>query len=90
MFTRCASHDAEAKQVFSINAEGMAPALPTIEWYEEHNNGSCRVATGCWPRPPRAWRKEQLVTTWEGKTMIVVDIRRKVPPRDGFHDWYRK
>ena len=34
-------------------------------------------------------RKEQLVTTWEGET-IVVDIRRKVPPGDAFYDWYRK
>ena len=34
-------------------------------------------------------RKEQLVTTWEGET-IIVDIRRKVPPGDAFYDWYRK
>ena len=96
MFTRCASHDAEAKQVFSINAEGMAPALATIEWYEEHDNGSCRAATGCWPRPPRAWRKEKLVTTWEGETdrrrhpaegapggrvlRLVPQVNRRLPP----------
>ena len=34
-------------------------------------------------------RKEQLVTTWEGET-IIVDIRRKMPPGDAFYDWYRK
>ena len=34
-------------------------------------------------------RKEQLVTTWEGET-IIVDIRRKVPEGDAFYDWYRK
>ena len=39
-------YDAEAKQVFSINAEGMAPALATIEWYEEHNNGELPRSDG--------------------------------------------
>jgi hypothetical protein len=34
-------------------------------------------------------RKEQLVKRWEGET-ITVDITRKVPPGDGFHDWYRR
>ena len=34
-------------------------------------------------------RKEQLVTRWEGET-IVVDIRRKVPPGDELYEWYRK
>ena len=32
-------------------------------------------------------RKHQLVKRWEGETMIV-DITRKVPPSDRFHDWY--
>lgn len=39
-------YDAEAEQVFSINAEGMAPALATIEWYEEHNNGELPRSDG--------------------------------------------
>ena len=34
-------------------------------------------------------RKQQLVKRWEGETMIV-DITRKVPPGDEFHDWYRR
>jgi hypothetical protein len=34
-------------------------------------------------------RKEQLVKRWEGET-IVVDIKRKVPPGDQLHDWYRR
>jgi hypothetical protein len=34
-------------------------------------------------------RKEQLVKRWEGETMIV-DITRKVPPGDRFHEWFRR
>jgi len=34
-------------------------------------------------------RKQPLVRRWEGETMIV-DITRKVPPGDKFHDWYRR
>ena len=34
-------------------------------------------------------RKEQLVKHWEGET-IIVDITRKVPPGDLFHEWYRR
>ncbi len=31
-------YDAKTKKVISINAEGTAPKLATIEWYREHNN----------------------------------------------------
>ena len=34
-------------------------------------------------------RKDQLVKRWEGETMIV-DITRKVPPGDRFHEWFRR
>jgi hypothetical protein len=34
-------------------------------------------------------RKRPLVTRWEGETMIV-DITRKVPQGDRFHEWYRR
>ena len=34
-------------------------------------------------------RKQQLVKRWEGETMIV-DITRKVPPGDRFHEWFRR
>jgi hypothetical protein len=34
-------------------------------------------------------RREQLVERWEGET-IIVDISRKVPEGDAFHDWYRR
>ena len=33
------SLDAKSKQVFSINAEGMAPKLATIDWYQKNNGG---------------------------------------------------
>jgi len=34
-------------------------------------------------------RREQLVKRWEGETMIV-EITRKVPEGDAFHEWYRR
>jgi len=36
-------YDAKAKKVTSINAEGTAPKLATIDWYKEHNNGRLPV-----------------------------------------------
>src|SRR5262249_16923652 len=30
-------YDARAKKVFSVNAEGTAPKLATIEWYQKNN-----------------------------------------------------
>jgi gamma-glutamyltranspeptidase/glutathione hydrolase len=36
-------YDAAAKQVFSINAEGTAPKLATIDWYKQHNDGKLPV-----------------------------------------------
>jgi gamma-glutamyltranspeptidase/glutathione hydrolase len=33
-------YDAKTKKVVSINAEGTAPKLATIEWYMEHHNGT--------------------------------------------------
>src|SRR2546422_507831 len=32
-------YDASAKKVWSINAEGTAPKMATIEWFRTHNNG---------------------------------------------------
>jgi len=32
-------YDAKSKKVFSINAEGTAPKLATIEWYKKHADG---------------------------------------------------
>jgi gamma-glutamyltranspeptidase/glutathione hydrolase len=39
-------YDAKAKKVFSINAEGTAPALATIAWYQEHANGRIPINDG--------------------------------------------
>src|ERR1035437_3188810 len=36
-------YDAKARRVFSINAEGTAPKLATIEWYKNHNGGKLPV-----------------------------------------------
>jgi gamma-glutamyltranspeptidase / glutathione hydrolase len=36
-------YDSKTKKVYSINAEGTAPRLATIEWYREHNGGKLPV-----------------------------------------------
>ena len=36
-------YDARAKKVWSINAEGTAPKLATMEWYRTHNNNKIPV-----------------------------------------------
>ncbi len=37
---------AAEKKVYSINAEGTAPALATIDWYNEHNGGEIPTSDG--------------------------------------------
>lgn len=39
-------YDAKTKKVVSINAEGTAPKLATIEWYQEHQGGKIPVDDG--------------------------------------------
>jgi gamma-glutamyltranspeptidase/glutathione hydrolase len=39
-------HDAKTKQVFSINAEGPAPRLATIDWYKQNHGGTLPVSDG--------------------------------------------
>jgi gamma-glutamyltranspeptidase / glutathione hydrolase len=36
-------YDARTKKVYSINAEGTAPRLATIEWYKQNNGGKLPV-----------------------------------------------
>jgi gamma-glutamyltranspeptidase / glutathione hydrolase len=36
-------YDTKTKKVYSIDAEGTAPKLATIEWYKEHNGGKLPV-----------------------------------------------
>jgi gamma-glutamyltranspeptidase/glutathione hydrolase len=39
-------YDAKAKKVVSINAEGTAPKLATIDWYKQNNGGKLPVNDG--------------------------------------------
>jgi len=39
-------YDARAKKVFSINAEGTAPKLATVDWYKQNNGGRIPVNDG--------------------------------------------
>jgi gamma-glutamyltranspeptidase/glutathione hydrolase len=39
-------YDAKQKKVVSLNAEGTAPKLATIEWYKTHENGKIPVDDG--------------------------------------------
>jgi gamma-glutamyltranspeptidase/glutathione hydrolase len=52
-------YDARAKKVYSIDAEGTAPHLATIEWYNEHNGGKLPVndtlLSGTVPGDVDAW-----------------------------------
>src|SRR5256712_2065021 len=52
-------YDARAKKVYSINAEGTAPRLATIDWYKEHNGGKLPVndslLSGTVPGAVDAW-----------------------------------
>ncbi len=52
-------YDAKTKKVYSINAEGTAPRLATIEWYKEHNGGKLPVndslLSGTVPGDVDAW-----------------------------------
>ena len=39
-------YDARAKRVFSVNAEGTAPRLATIDWYQQHLGGKLPQSDG--------------------------------------------
>jgi gamma-glutamyltranspeptidase/glutathione hydrolase len=39
-------YDAKSRKVYSVNAEGTAPRLATIEWYKTHNGGKLPVDDG--------------------------------------------
>src|SRR5262245_33477977 len=40
------AYDAAARKAWSINAEGPAPRLATIEWYQQHNDGKLPDSDG--------------------------------------------
>ena len=37
-------YDSKTKKVYSLNAEGTAPRLATIEWYKEHHGGRLPIS----------------------------------------------
>jgi gamma-glutamyltranspeptidase/glutathione hydrolase len=39
-------YDSQSKKVFSLNAEGTAPRLATIDWYKKNNQGKLPVDDG--------------------------------------------
>ena len=43
-------YHAGEKQVYSINAEGTAPKLATIDWYDKNNGGRFPTVTDYFPR----------------------------------------
>jgi gamma-glutamyltranspeptidase len=48
-------YDAKQKKVWSINAEGTAPKLATIEWYEQHHKGELPRSDTLLSATCRAW-----------------------------------
>ncbi len=63
-------YDAKAKKVFSLNAEGTAPKLATIEWYKANQGGKIPVndslLSGTVPGVVDAWYI--LLSRWGTKT----------------------
>ena len=63
-------YDAKAKKVFSINAEGTAPKLATIEWYKKNKDGKIPVndslLSGTVPGAVDAWTI--MLSRWGTKT----------------------
>ena len=63
-------YDAREKKVWSINAEGTAPKLATIEWYRQHQDGKIPVndslLSGTVPGVIDAWYI--LLSRWGTKT----------------------
>jgi gamma-glutamyltranspeptidase / glutathione hydrolase len=63
-------YDAKEKKVFSLNAEGTAPKLATIEWYTTHQGGKIPVddslLAGTVPGVVDAWYI--LLSRWGTKT----------------------
>jgi gamma-glutamyltranspeptidase/glutathione hydrolase len=67
-------YDAKAQKVWSLNAEGTAPKLATIEWYKTHQNGKIPVndslLSGTVPGVMDAWYI--MLSKWGTKTFAEV------------------
>ena len=83
-------YDAAAEAVVSINAEGTAPQLATIEWYQKNQRRrSSRRATGCSRERCPAWSTPgtSLLDRWGTMTFAqvlqpAIDIgRERLPDR---------
>ena len=64
-------YDARAKKVFSLNAEGTAPKLATIDWYKKNRGGKIPVndslLSGTVPGAVDAWYI--MLSRWGTKTL---------------------
>src|SRR5579864_1862304 len=67
-------YDAKQKKVFSLNAEGTAPKLATIEWYKAHHGGTLptndSLLSGTVPGLVDAWYI--LLSRWGTKSFAEV------------------
>ncbi|HEV2688176.1 MAG TPA: gamma-glutamyltransferase, partial [Bryobacteraceae bacterium] len=67
-------YDAKQKKVFSVNAEGTAPKLATINWYKEHHGGTLptndSLLSGTVPGLVDAWYI--LLSRWGTKSFAEV------------------
>ncbi len=67
-------YDAKTKKVVSVNAEGTAPKLATIDWYKQHNDGKLPVndslLSGTVPGVVDAWYT--LLDRWGTKSFADV------------------
>jgi gamma-glutamyltranspeptidase/glutathione hydrolase len=67
-------YDSKARKVFSLNAEGTAPRLATIEWYKTHKDGKIPVndslLSGTVPGVVDAWYI--LLSRWGTRTFAEV------------------
>src|SRR3989449_9588024 len=72
-------YDAKTKQVVSINAEGPAPKLATIDWYKQNNGGKLPTRDGVLsaivPGTADAW--DILLDRW-GTTEWVPELEQTI------------
>jgi gamma-glutamyltranspeptidase/glutathione hydrolase len=85
-------YDAKQKKVWSINAEGTAPKLATIEWYEQHHKGelprSDTLLSATVPGVVDAWYI--LLSRWGTKTFgevlaPAIELSEKGYPLSSFY-----
>jgi len=89
-------YDAKAKKVWSLNAEGTAPKLATIDWYRQHHDGKLPVddslLAGTVPGVVDAWYI--LLSRWGTKSFgevlaPAIDLAERGYPIPGSRRAYR-